>query len=158
MFEYRSPADEIIPNLFLGSIFAGWNSDYLRKNRVRSVLQVCPTLQQTPKSPSNIERWTIPVDDIPETDLLHYFPYTTHWIHYQLHSGRKTLIHCMAGVSRSATILSAYLMVRYRWSTQQTIQYIRQRRPIIQPNPGFIKQLQLWEIYLQQHPNLYLNP
>lgn len=153
-----APSHEIIPNLHLGSMYAGWDVHYLQQNGFRSVLQVCPSLKGTPRIPVNIERWVIPVDDVPQTDLFKFFSYTTHWIHHQLRSGRKTLVHCMAGVSRSATTLGAYLMARYKWSTAQTIAFMRQKRWVVNPNPGFMKQLTMWEQYLQMHPSLYLSP
>lgn len=51
----------------------------------------------------------------------------------------------MAGVSRSATLVIAYMMKRYRLSLKEAEQLVRSKRPFINPNPGFMKQLQLYD-------------
>lgn len=55
------------------------------------------------------------------------------------------LVHCMAGMSRSATIVCAYLLATTSMNTQEAISFVRSKRPIIQPNYGFEKQLRSWE-------------
>jgi atypical dual specificity phosphatase len=55
------------------------------------------------------------------------------------------LVHCMAGMSRSATIVCAYLLATTPMNTQETISFVRSKRPIIRPNYGFEKQLRFWE-------------
>lgn len=48
------------------------------------------------------------------------------------------------GKSRSATILAAYLMASRRISPSFAIGLIERARPIVEPNPGFAKQLELY--------------
>lgn len=48
------------------------------------------------------------------------------------------------GKSRSATVLCAYLMKRYRISPSEALSQIRQSRPLCEPNDGFMQQLQLY--------------
>jgi atypical dual specificity phosphatase len=55
------------------------------------------------------------------------------------------LVHCLAGMSRSATIVCAYLLATTSMNTQETISFVRSKRSIIQPNYGFEKQLKAWE-------------
>jgi hypothetical protein len=55
------------------------------------------------------------------------------------------LVHCFAGMSRSATIVCAYLLATTSMNTQESIQFVRSKRPIVQPNYGFEKQLKTWE-------------
>ena len=55
------------------------------------------------------------------------------------------LVHCLAGMSRSATIVCAYLLATTSMNTQETISFVRSKRSIIQPNYGFEKQLRVWE-------------
>ena len=35
----------------------------------------------------------------------------------------------------------AYVMKEFGWSLDRTLQYVKQRRPCVKPNPGFLKQL-----------------
>lgn len=60
----------------------------------------------------------------------------------ELPSDTRILFHCHAGISRSTTMATAYLSKRTGLSLNQTLDFIRSKRHIIQPNPGFIKALE----------------
>jgi protein-tyrosine phosphatase len=60
------------------------------------------------------------------------------------------IVHCAAGISRSSTLVIAHLMIENNWSMEQAIQYVKERRPQIQPNDGFIKQLKTLEYKIKQ--------
>jgi hypothetical protein len=51
------------------------------------------------------------------------------------------VIHCQVGVSRSATMVLAYLMCTNKWTLCHAISYVKDRRPHIKPNPTFVKDL-----------------
>lgn len=55
------------------------------------------------------------------------------------------LVHCHAGISRSVAIVLAYLMHMRKISVQDALNLIRSRRPIADPNSGFMHQLELYE-------------
>ena len=48
-------------------------------------------------------------------------------------------------VSRSATVVIAFLMNEKNFSFQEAFDHVKKRRPCIRPNEGFVKQLQLLE-------------
>lgn len=54
---------------------------------------------------------------------------------------RNVLVHCMEGKSRSATIVIAYLMEKYKLTVSQALHMVQIHRPIVQPNPYFMRQL-----------------
>lgn len=58
-----------------------------------------------------------------------------------IHGGGCVLVHCFAGVSRSATIVIAYLMQEFGMGYTEATQYVRKQRYFINPNEGFKKQL-----------------
>ena len=70
-------------------------------------------------------------------------------------TGGKTIVHCIAGVSRSVSLCAAYLMTNVKsenriWGTgnmgsEEAVKYIQKRRRCANPNPGFTKQLSLFE-------------
>lgn len=58
------------------------------------------------------------------------------------------LIHCMNGRDRAPVMCIAYLMKCHRMSLSNAVAYIKDRRPGINPNPGFIAQLKNFEAML----------
>ena len=58
---------------------------------------------------------------------------------------KPILIHCMAGVSRSATVTIAYIMQQHKMSLKDAATFVFEKRPIIFPNVGFIKHLMEFE-------------
>lgn len=146
--------NQIFPNLYLGSIEAGWNPDVLLKQKIYNVLQIAPDIRGSMRHESpKITRMILPVDDSPETQLYPYFIFTSNWIQYHLNLKHPILIHCMAGISRSTTIVAAYAMVRYGMTRNAALKYIQLRRPIINPNHGFMEQLSKWEKFLRMKKN-----
>lgn len=59
--------------------------------------------------------------------------------------GGRVLVHCTQGVSRSATIVAAYLMWRKRESAAKILRFIKNKRPQVDPNDGFLDQLVIWQ-------------
>lgn len=51
------------------------------------------------------------------------------------------LVHCQKGISRSVTAVCAYLMFTNGWSVAEALEWVQQRRPIAQPNMGFMDEL-----------------
>jgi protein-tyrosine phosphatase len=47
----------------------------------------------------------------------------------------------MGGVSRSSSVVIAFLMKRNQMSLKDAIEYVKERRPIVEPNRGFMRQL-----------------
>lgn len=52
------------------------------------------------------------------------------------------MVHCFAGVSRSATIVIAFLMQECGMSLKDAYNHVKQKRYFIHPNDGFKRQLQ----------------
>lgn len=68
-----------------------------------------------------------------------------HFINHAVSSGDKVLVHCMAGISRSVSTLTYYLMKKHNLNYFDTINHIRSRRSIANPNDCFKVQLQNYQ-------------
>ena len=55
------------------------------------------------------------------------------------------LVHCSAGISRSPTLVLAYLMKKNHWTLDEAFEKMRKLRQIVDPNVSFIIQLREWE-------------
>eukprot|EP00042_Codosiga_hollandica_P051406 m.630498 g.630498 ORF g.630498 m.630498 type:complete len:366 (-) comp58278_c0_seq4:153-1250(-) len=64
----------------------------------------------------------------------------------------RVFVHCMAGVSRSATIVVAYVMRRFHLDLKTALRQVQQKRPVVSPNDGFLKQLKAFEKMRQEIP------
>jgi len=63
----------------------------------------------------------------------------------EVEAGGNVLIHCVAGVSRSASFILAYLISSYNLTLQQALCHLKIVRPWVNPNKGFLSQLRSWE-------------
>ena len=60
-------------------------------------------------------------------------------------SGGRILVHCQAGISRSATICLAYLIHARRVRLDEAFDFVKRRRQVISPNLAFMGQLLQFE-------------
>ena len=84
------------------------------------------------------------VCDIPSEDLLSHFPRALSFIKAGQGAG-VVLVHCYHGKSRSAALVTAFLMAKYRLSVEEALALLKRKRSEVSPNPGFMAQLRLWE-------------
>jgi len=60
------------------------------------------------------------------------------------------LVHCEAGISRSATMCIAYLMHKNGLTMDEAYDYVKLRRAVIAPNLNFMRQLSEFEVQLRE--------
>ncbi|XP_030873623.1 dual specificity protein phosphatase 15 [Leptonychotes weddellii] len=84
----------------------------------------------------------IPVADTPEVLIKKHFKECINFIHCCRLNGGNCLVHCFAGISRSTTIVTAYVMTVTGLGWRDVLEAIKATRPIANPNPGFRQQLE----------------
>eukprot|EP01084_Bolivina_argentea_P008246 15441_1 len=57
----------------------------------------------------------------------------------------RVLVHCEYGISRSSSMVIAYLMYKNKWDFKKTKTFVKSKRPQISPNDGFVKQLKQYQ-------------
>ncbi|CAB4059479.1 unnamed protein product [Lepeophtheirus salmonis] len=87
----------------------------------------------------------IAVEDRICSKLYVYFDLVADKIHSVHLSGGKILVYCRAGMSRSATLCIAYFIKYHDMNVSEAFDFVRERRPIIHPNIGFMRQLREYE-------------
>ena len=168
----REKMQEIIPGLWLGSQEALYDEDLLERHDITHIVTVMPTFINEMGIPitqlsselyqyhdSKISRLIIPAEDISTQNMLQYFPRSTEFILAALSNSGHVLVHCLAGASRSPTIVAAFLMEVYRLTPSQAIAKIRESRPLIRPIVSFFDQLQVYEAcgYRPYNQPIYLH-
>lgn len=158
---------EVRPGLWLGSMDAALEIAGCNTHRIDHVLSVgleCGwmlRLQGEEQSAAKeggsrhlvmdgVNRLLIYVQDEPGTDLSAHFETCSKFIDRALTRKGQLLVHCMAGRSRSATVVAAHLMRAEGLTAVEALASVRSARPEINPNPGFVSQLQAYERILQQ--------
>ncbi|MCI4384644.1 hypothetical protein PGIGA_G00041120 [Pangasianodon gigas] len=92
-------------------------------------------------SDSHIQYHGVEAPDSRDFNLSVFFNATADFIHTALtRDSSKVLVHCARGVSRSATLVLAYLMIYERLTVAEAIEAVRGYRNIL-PNVGFLEQL-----------------
>jgi protein-tyrosine phosphatase len=93
----------------------------------------------------------IPAVDDPAYDISQHFAETLHFITQETSRGHATLVHCGAGVSRAASIVTSYLMLspEYRLTFTHAEFYVHHRRSRIEINAGFVAALERLDAELQ---------
>lgn len=133
-------ADEIIPGVFLGSINSSYDLDVLKSKGITHIISVI--LGYVPAYPDDFKYLIINVLDNENNSISDVFQSCNNFINHALfEENGKVLIHCMAGRSRSATILSAYIIDTYGMNVDNVLNLLRSKRKIVEPNSSFIKQL-----------------
>ena len=137
----------IVKNLFVGNLQDAYNKDFLIRNNINLVINCCQECADVNYASLGLGGMTVYHlhlrDDI--TQSLQSYNYLTNmvWVINDHLSNNKggVLVHCFAGVSRSVSIVIAYLMCKYKLSFEQALAFVRKMRPIANPNPFFQQQL-----------------
>lgn len=79
--------------------------------------------------------------DLPETQFKPILNTAIDFIEMVKHNNGILLIHCNAGVSRSASIVIGYLIKNHNYNFQNAYEFVKSKRECIRPNDGFLKQL-----------------
>jgi predicted protein tyrosine phosphatase len=143
----RGPS-EIVPRLYISDLAFAENPSLLATYRITHILSVLPDPVALPPNAHSILGYTpvrlqINIEDFPFAELAAHLPTTTAFIHDALkgHSEARVLVHCAEGISRSASVVAAFLMAQYGWTPGEAVGYVKEKRKIANPNFGFVKQL-----------------
>lgn len=133
--------------LYIGGVAAFYRDpDPLEQAGITHILSILDfSINDAPQLKS-CKHLHIQVDDDPDEDLLKHFPKTTTFIDDALQQGGGgVFVHCAMGVSRSATIVCAYLIWKFGLHVIGALEKVREGRKRANPNPGFMGQLREWE-------------
>ncbi|XP_017312800.1 serine/threonine/tyrosine-interacting-like protein 2 [Ictalurus punctatus] len=140
-----NPVDEVWPNIFIGEKSVAVNKPRLKRLGITHILNAGHgTGVYTGESfyqGMNITYMGIEVDDFPDSDISPHFRTCAEFLDEALLTHRgKVLVDSMMGISRSAVLVAAYLMIFHNMTIMEALMEIRKKRAIT-PNEGFVKQL-----------------
>jgi len=112
-----------------------------------NIVRVVRVLRDPAPPPSSMMTTLhLPVEDHVLAPLSQYFQTACDFIESGVLLKQPTLVHCAAGVSRSVSIVLAYLVQKRSFSLAGALEKVRLTRPFVNPNQGFLQQLVEWEV------------
>jgi len=132
--------DLILPNLYLGS--ACGDRSALKTKKVTHIVTV--SNEFPPAFTDEFNYMVIHISDEYKSNLIQAFEECAQFIDEGRSNG-NVFVHCAAGISRSTTVVVAYLLLRsYSKTPEEALQFIRQSRSFVAPNGGFWNQLKVF--------------
>jgi protein-tyrosine phosphatase len=124
-------ANLIQPNLWLGNAKAAHDEEFLRKNNIFTVFNCSKDI---PFSPLAKRCYRVPVDDNLKQEEIRNMELWSFEIVAklckELKAGNTVLVHCAAGMQRSAAVVAMYLIATHRVPAEEAMNYVREKRPI----------------------------
>ncbi|XP_056626750.1 dual specificity phosphatase 29-like [Triplophysa dalaica] len=134
--------DEVWPNIYISNVGIAQNRSTLQKLGITHILNAAHSKRGSIGDKkyygTSVVYCGIPADDSTHFDLDVYFKPAADFIHKALHApDGKVLVHCIMGMSRSSTLVLAYLMLYHNMSLHKAIKRVIQKRAIY-PNRNFL--------------------
>ena len=123
-------ADEIVPGMWLGNRIAALDSQWLGEKGIRCVFNCTKDIPF-----QNVQRkYRVPVDDNLEAAEIRNLELWSYEIVYKMtreyQTGQPMLVHCAAGMQRSAACVAMFLVATRNMNPDQAIASIKRIRPI----------------------------
>jgi atypical dual specificity phosphatase len=144
--------NEILPHLYLTSVYGATRDNIYSKN-IRVLINSALELPKVEHE--GVHSLKLDLHDRREETIHIHFDWVADLIHQNVSNSRAVMVHCVMGISRSTSLVLAYLMKYQRMTLKDAIIHVRTRRTIIRPNSGFMKQLINYEQTLKY--NSYYN-
>jgi len=138
-----NPADEILPGLWLGDRRAATSPEWLQEHSIKTVFNCTKDI---PYVPSVQRKYRVPVDDNLQADEIRNLELWSFEVVMKMtreyKTGQPMLVHCAAGMQRSAACVALFLIATKGMTVDEAIAFIQSKRPIaFRPSANFRKAL-----------------
>lgn len=131
MSRQSEPANEIIPRLWLGNAKSSTDPSFIQQQGIKVVFNCTKNLPFSTLIPI---QYRIPVDDnLQEEEIRNMELWASEIAYrmiYEYQQGHTILVHCAAGMQRSAASVAFFLISYGRMHAAEAMRYIKERRPI----------------------------
>ena len=138
--------NKITDNIYLGDEEGAKEIDFFKAEQIQNVLSITDNPPTYPPELNIIHK----IINLDENKSLKIFSYLKECIDF-IDNCDKIYIHCSCGISRSPSIVIAYLMWKTHSSFSQAYNYVQKRRNCIEPNIGFLAKLQKFDTILKNN-------
>lgn len=134
--------NKILPNLYLGNFKDARDREQLARNNITHILSIHDSAAPILKEMTYL---CITAADLPTQNLTQHFKQSIRFMHESRLKEEGCLVHCLAGISRSVTLVVAYIMTVTGMGWQEVLAAVKVVRPCAGPNLGFQQQLKEFE-------------
>lgn len=145
--------NQIMPGLFLGSLDDSQDRRQLKQHNITHIISIIENAK-----PYFEEIKYLCIDEEDSSSRLHlFFAESINFIQKarKIEKG-NVLVHCFAGISRSATIVIAYMMSCTDTPYETCLGLVKKERKIVKPSPSFVRQLQQYFYLDVKTVNIYI--
>jgi protein-tyrosine phosphatase len=140
---------EIVDNLFLGDIDDVQSLNFIADHNIQLIINAAEEVHVPDYA--NVNKvinlnWK---DSLKQEISFNLLDELIETINEYLHDSKGVLVNCYAGISRSTTILIAYMMKMYNMKFKKAYWYVIEKRVDVMPNDNFIRILKRYEKYLK---------
>eukprot|EP01111_Echinosteliopsis_oligospora_P010276 TRINITY_DN3168_c1_g1_i1.p1 TRINITY_DN3168_c1_g1~~TRINITY_DN3168_c1_g1_i1.p1 ORF type:complete len:294 (+),score=100.58 TRINITY_DN3168_c1_g1_i1:48-929(+) len=129
---------DYLESMHVGDIFSAYNKEELKKRGMTHIVTVVYGIE--PIFPEEFKYCNVAIRDLEGELISSHFDRVFSFIDQGRAEG-NVLVHCLRGVSRSATIATAYVMKQNGIPASEALKILKEKRNVINPNAGFMKQL-----------------
>ncbi|KAK2561530.1 Dual specificity protein phosphatase 7 [Acropora cervicornis] len=136
-----APVTAILPLLYLGNEEGAADEALIDRLSIKYILNLTPRCPNFFSQRSDMHYKQIKINDSNQEDIEQHFDEAIQFIDEAREQGSGVLVHCHAGVSRSATVTVAYIMRKEGMCLTEAYKFVKELRPVISPNLNFMGQL-----------------
>ena len=154
---YSKHLSEIIPNfLYLSSYNAAKNKELIEKNNITNIINCAADFCNNDfANDPKLNYLSFYLKDHVMENIECVFYECIEYIESVKEKGGRVLVHCIQGISRSVSIVMAYLIFKEKYSYDKAFTLVQSKREISSPNFGFSIQLQNFYLRLFEPPKKY---
>ena len=135
--------NEVCTGVYISDFSSACNIDELKKSGITHIVTAIVGVSEM--YPQEFKYYMVDVCDRSYSQINKYFDECSDFMDDAVNKNGKVLVHCKCGVSRSTTLIAAYLIKKKNYSADGAIEAIKKSRNCIQANDGFIQQLKNYE-------------
>lgn len=145
---------KILDNVYIGSIGAANNKEELTKLGITHIVTAAGGIKCSFPEDFKYHKLDNLLDSA-NANIRQFFDDTNKFIKEAVNNFGSVLVHCHAGISRSSTIILAYMIGELGFKLDEALKLCQEKRTKINPNKGFIKQLEEYqeELTLKKNNN-----
>lgn len=139
--------DNIVPGIWLTCYITAYDKKLLLSNGITHIVNASPW--ENPHE-ETFKYLRIKIEDDDLAPIEKYFGKVSRFICNALCKGGNVLVYCAAGISRSPTLVMAFLIHKRRMIFEEAYSLCIKHRQCVDPNRGFIKKLKGYQLLVQK--------